>query len=141
MDHKSTLNAFMQAWKDQDYDKMHELSQLTWKDGKDSEMVMLQFSPFKLKKFVVISTTYVSSSCWRYNVDITLENGARVLSAVNVICEVAPGKPAPFGTWGVNPASAQNVLANIPAKKPWKKPEVKPATKEQGKKVKSNARK
>jgi len=117
MNKKETLVAFLEAWANQDYEKMYELSQKTWQDGNDAKKMELLYEPVKLKEFNIFSETYVSNSSMKYNVDLTLENGAKVIAIANVICEVAPGTPAAYGDWGVNPVSVQKVVANIPAKK------------------------
>jgi len=149
MEHNDALQAFLKAWQNEDFKKMFRFSQKTWKEGKSEKHIEALFSPNKMKGFNVFSYAYVSGVAMKYNVDITLANGTRIMSVINVICEIAPGKPAPYGEWGVNPASVQNIVSKVspkegkaaPAsnKKPWKKPEVKKATQEQIKKAKLNA--
>jgi len=67
----------------------------------------------------------------KYNVDITLDNGTKILSVVNVICEEAPHKPRRWGEWGVNPQSVQNIVSKIGPKSGKGKatPKKKPASK------------
>jgi len=136
MDKKDVLIAFLQAWKNQDYEQMYQFSQLTWKEGKTEENIEALFSTAKVKDFNIFSSTYVSSAAQKYAVDLTLESGDRLMcGAVMVICEAAPNKTAAWGEWGVNPASVLNISQKIPAKKPATK---KPAG---VKKAKDNARK
>ena len=123
MDKRDVLTAFMQAWQNQDYEQMFEFSQTRWKAGKNPGHIEALFSTVKLKAFTVFSDTYVSTCAHKYNIDLHLESGNRLMSVVNVICEDFDGKPVSYGTWGVNPHSVQNIVSAIPKKKPVKKQE------------------
>lgn len=142
MDHKETLNAFMQAWINEDYEQMHQFSQKTWKANNSEDAIKALFLDAKLKKFNIFSTTFVSNAAMKCNVDITLKSGDRLMSVVMVICEEKPYQARAYGEWGVNPASVQNIISKITPepKESWKKPKVKKATPEQIKKAKSNAK-
>ena len=116
MQHNDVLQAFLQAWLNKDYDQMFEFAQKTWKEGKTEKDVEYLFGPNPLKDFNVFSSTFVSDSAMKYNVDLAMENGTRLMSVVNVICEEAPSMPRRWGTWGVNPASVQNIVSKISPK-------------------------
>jgi len=118
MESKDVLIAFLKAWQNEDYEQMFEFAQTTWKDRNDENRLKVLYSIAHLKSFKVVSSSYVSGACMRYAVDLVLDNGDQVISSVMVICEIAPGKPAAWGTWGVNPVSVMNVVQKIPAKKP-----------------------
>jgi len=129
---EEVLKAFLQGWIDKDYDKMFEHSQLTWKQGRDVKQLQTLFSFVQLKSFKVISTGTLSSVARRFATELTLDEGTKVVSVINVICEAEPYKPRTYGTWGVNPISVQNVV-----QKPVKKPAPKTTAKKKSTKKKN----
>ena len=115
MDKRDVLTAFLQAWMEGDYGQMYEFAQKTWQKSHTVDHIKVMFQDAKVKEFNSFSNTYVSPAAHKYNVDITMENGGRVMAVIVVICETAPFKPAAYGVWGVNPGSVQNVVGAIPA--------------------------
>jgi hypothetical protein len=90
------------------------------------------FSFVQLKSFKVVSTGTISSVARRFTTELTLDEGTKVVSVINVICEAEPYKPRTYGTWGVNPISVQNVV-----QKPVKKPAPKTTAKKKSTKKKN----
>jgi hypothetical protein len=125
---EEVLKAFLQGWIDEDYEKMFEHSQLTWKQGRNVKQLQTLFSFLQLKSFKVISTGTISSVARRFTTELTLDEGTKVVSVINVICEAEPYKPRTYGTWGVNSISVQNVVQQEkPVAKPAKTDTVKTA--------------
>jgi len=119
---QEVLEAYLKAWKDKDFDKMFELCQLTWKDGKKVIGLKNFIGINDLADYKIISSTTKSSVLRVFAVELYFTNGSAFAAVVNVICEDAPYKTATFGTWGVNPVSALKpvVIINrgkVPAKK------------------------
>jgi len=134
MDKRDVLTAFLQAWANEDYEQMYQFTQKTWKEKHTIEFIKVLFQDAKLKKFNIFSDTFVSNSAHKFTIDFTLSSGDRLMSVVNVICEEAPFTPRPYGEWGVNPVSVQNIVSNIPAEK-------KPPVKNQNSRPKTNGKK
>lgn len=122
------LNTFMQAWIVEDYEKMFEHCQKTWKEGRKAEDLQILFSFLRLKDCRIISTTTTTSVARKFTTELTFDNGDKVVSGINVICETAPYKTATFGEWGVNPVSVMNVVQQMAGNKP--EPEMKEEVKE-----------
>ncbi len=123
METQKILEAYLEAWKNKDYEKMFELCQLTWKEGK-KEVGLKNFLGINyLADYKIISSTIQNSVKRLFAVELYFTSGYALSSVVNVICEAAPYKPATYGTWGVNPVSALKpvVIINkgkVPQKKP-----------------------
>ena len=126
---QEVLNAFMKAWKEENYDKMFEYCQKTWKEGRDLKTIELLFSFIKLKNFRALSTSTTSSVARRFTVELTFDDGDKIVSVINLICETAPYKTATYGEWGVNPVSVIKVVKEISEKKQEKDLEEKPIKK------------
>jgi hypothetical protein len=47
------------------------------------------------------------------------------MSVINVICEDPQGSPLPYGVWGVNPHSVQNIVYKMVPYKVKKQPKKK----------------
>jgi len=116
MEAKKILTEFLQAWVDQDYKLMYKLSQKTWADKNPVKQLEWLFRDSILKDFNIFSTSYVSGSSMKYGVDLTLNDDTKLMSLINVICEAAPLKPAPWGEWGVNPSSVLNIVQKVTPK-------------------------
>ena len=128
---EEVLNAFLEGWRDEDYQKMFDNAQITWKDKKTVKNIEALFSFVRLKAFKGISSSTLNSVKRTFVTELTLEGGDKVISAINVICEAAPYEPRTYGTWGVNPLSVMNITQQMPMEKkkdPVKKPVKKPAS-------------
>jgi len=103
---QETLEAYLASWKAGDFESMFELCQLTWKEGKNVIGLKNLAGRNIPSDYKIISSTTVSSVLRCFAVELYFTNGGAISAVVNVICESAPYKTAPYGTWGVNPVSA-----------------------------------
>ena len=109
---EQTLANWVAAWRDQDWQKMVNLSQLTWVDGEaDPAGILAASYDFKtLRSFEVTRIEVISEVM----VDVTFvvayeaftDDVVRRAITARVIREVAPYEPSTQGQWGVNPISA-----------------------------------
>ncbi len=100
---------FLTAWKDKDWDRMAEFSQITWRSAQNNPAEMLN-SAYGFKDLLgaeIIKKSDVSDVM----VDITATIYYRIAQVekksitARVIRETAPNKPSSEGKWGVNPIS------------------------------------
>lgn len=109
---ESTLAEYVKAWKDQDWDKMTNYVQLTWKDGKNDpagELEAWYGYKIPLKGFEITDVTKVSdvTSDITFTVQyeaITDQISKKQITA-RIIKETAPYTPSEQGQWGINPIS------------------------------------
>lgn len=106
MENQETVQAYLEAWKKGDFKKMFSLCQLTWKEGKIEQNLKDLLTGKNLKDYELISSTTISSVCRKFYFELLFADGTAIRSLINVICEEKPYKTATFGTWGVNPLSA-----------------------------------
>jgi hypothetical protein len=106
------VNDFFQGWKDQNWEKMYDNCQVTWKDQRKQTDIEKHFDldQWKLKQFKINGFSNFSSSKRTFMVELSFADGHIENHMAIVICEAAPYKAAPYGTWGVNPVS---VLRNF----------------------------
>lgn len=118
---KMALVNYLQAWKDEDWLKMGEYTQLTWKDRQTNLLNTLKdkHNFFKIKKFTIGENVPIPGLNNSVCVDIKAKihymvpkgdkkfrNTIKTKSLLaRIICEKEPGRADPNGTWGVNPIS------------------------------------
>lgn len=118
MESKKTLIEFLEAWKNQDFEKMYNLCQLTWKDNHKLNHIEQLFSGPKPKHYKIVSFSVLSDVLNRYMIEVQDPDGNKYISVVNLICEVAPYKAKGYGTWGINPPSVLKFTQVIKKSKP-----------------------
>jgi len=98
---------FLTAWKDEDWDRMAEFTQITWRSDENNaaETMRLMYGPVELDGAEIIEKEVLSDVM----VDITAVIYYREIYKSNfyatLICETEPHHPDPEGKWGVNPTS------------------------------------
>ena len=107
-----TLKNFMNAWKDSNWSKMFENSQITWRiRGRNKGIDLLKgwFYLKDLTTFKILKTEKISDTCVNVTLRISylyyISNLKEVKIRARVICETEPYKPSKDGEWGVNPVS------------------------------------
>ena len=99
---------YLDAWGMQDWNKMYGLTQLTWRSEKDLEELQADYDFKGLETAKITSRSVVSETTVDFTADVSYKFGSEIKTEVmkaRVICESAPYKPDPNGTWGVNPIS------------------------------------
>lgn len=126
-----TLEAFMEAWKSEDWQEAVKATQITWKESKvpDSfikrvliggkkegmpdpaealKNLLIPSIP-KLLKYKIKGHKSISNVTKDVKVDIEYESDDEVIRhrtlVARLICEEASMAPSPKGKWGVNPIS------------------------------------
>ncbi len=103
-----TLKSFLDAWKLQDYEKMHTLCQKTFKVGHTKNQLKA-IMPNRIKSFKLIKTEKSTEVVYDFDISVRIE-GKSKKSMARVICETEPFKPSIDGEWGVNPLSISRSL-------------------------------
>ena len=110
---EQTLANWVAAWRDQDWQRMADLSQLTWVDAEPDPVGILDaWYGFKtpLKGFEVKEIDRISEVASDVTFVVHYEAFANQIDkkeiTAKVIRETAPYNPSPQGEWGVNPISA-----------------------------------
>ncbi len=99
---------YLEAWGMQDWNRMYDLTQLTWRSEKDPMELQNNYDFKGLKTAEIASRSVVSETCVDFTANISYKFGSEVRTEVikaRVIRESAPYQPDPNGTWGVNPIS------------------------------------
>ncbi len=100
---------FLTAWKDEDWNRMAEFTQITWRSIEPNP-AQTMWGMYEVKDLLgaeIVNVSKVSDSC----IDITATIYYRISQVEKknitgrVICEIAPYTPNPGGDWGVNPDS------------------------------------
>jgi len=107
-----TLAGYILAWKDQDWERMVEFTQLTWRENEKDpvEALEAQYDLKTLKGFEIIDSEKISE----VTTDITFVVWYELFTnqidkkqiVARVIKESVPYTPDEQGQWGVNPISA-----------------------------------
>ena len=126
-----TLEAFMEAWKNEKWEEAVKTTQLTWQHskvhadfikqalgnekitgfGNPAEALKNLLVPFipKLLKYVIKGHKTISNVTKDIKIDIEYEHLDKTIRhkslVARLICEEAPMIPSPKGKWGVNPVS------------------------------------
>lgn len=126
-----TLEAFMEAWKDEKWEEAVKTTQLTWQHSKvhadfikqalGNEKIagfgnpaealknLLVPSVPKLLKYEIKGHKSISKVTKDVKVNIEYESANKAIQhktlVARLICEEAPMIPSPKGKWGVNPIS------------------------------------
>ena len=110
---EEVLAKFLVCWKERQWDKMVEFTQLSWANIHDDPAEALKgvFS-YKPLNVSVVGAEKISDVAYKAVLDITYALARGVSSNMKVearmICETAPMEPSPDGVWGVNPQSLWN---------------------------------
>ncbi|SMO74827.1 hypothetical protein SAMN06269117_12519 [Balnearium lithotrophicum] len=112
-----TLIAFLEAWKEKDWDRMYNLCQETWKKDNPNgrEFLKNNYGIYQLLGAEILKEIpqpqNLSESFYDVKVRLYLKDISGEISSVKrsfrLICESGPYQPAPpgIGKWGVNPLS------------------------------------
>jgi len=108
-----TLINFIEAIKKRNWAGAVQYSQLSWQSKRSqyerAQFMEINFDPYKIKSYKIISKDIDSDSYKSYTVRVegvnVLKNEVHLEMKANVICETMGG-PDPNGKWGVNPSSA-----------------------------------
>lgn len=126
-----TLEAFMEAWKNENWGEAARVTQLTWQHskvqadlikqalsnekiagfGNPAEALKNLLIPFipKLLKYEIKGHKSISKVTKGIKVNIEYESADKTIQhkmlTARLICEEAPMIPSPKGKWGVNPIS------------------------------------
>jgi len=101
---------FLTAWKDKDWDRMAEFTQITWRSNEENPAEMLNaVYGFKdlLGAEIIRKEEWGSDAAVKITATIyyrIAQVEKKTITAM-VICETAPYEPNPEGKWGVNPIS------------------------------------
>ena len=111
---ESAVAAFMQAWQAQDWDKMIEACQLTWRASPagNTETLRLRFGsmvPPASTKIIKINPVGTAVTDVYVAFDHALPLPGAITMRLRTVCETGPYQPSIDGTWGVNPVSAKGV--------------------------------
>lgn len=98
-----TVKSFLEAWKLQDYEKMHTLCNKTYKVGHTKNQVKALL-PNRIKSYKILETNPVSDVMHDVTVSIRIQGKSKKCTA-RLLCETVPFKPSIDGEWGVNPIS------------------------------------
>lgn len=117
---EEVATAFCEAWVKQDWEKMQDYLQLTWKEGKED---LTQELKDKLEARPLLSFAIVPDETRKIQgpmlpegtmVDVVIDGVVkgvrkeeRSKMLLRLACETAPYKPAVGGQWAVNPASVR----------------------------------
>jgi hypothetical protein len=130
------LETFLLALGNREWDKMVEVSQLTWRATRENpvEEVEAMLGWMNLVKFRIFCTypvqheilpkgTMVDAKCFvEYKLPTGETRERNVM--IRLACEKAPHEPDAEGTWGVNPISIREASLTTQEKKPDEKPTV-----------------
>lgn len=109
---EQTLASWVAAWRDQDWQRMVNLSQLTWVDRQSDPAGTLEaWYDFKvLRGFEVTRIEAISEVTTDVTFEVAYEAFTNEIErneiTARVIQEAGPLDPSPQGQWGVNPSSA-----------------------------------
>ncbi len=111
MSYKTTAEVWLESYKQKDFVKMHELSQLSWKSKEQnsikkiedmfSGLELVSFDFLKEEKHTYCFVTLEYMVKFRFNKK--LKKG---IIRFNLVCEKEAYVTSFNGTWGVNPISA-----------------------------------
>ena len=108
LDSYQTVQAYIEAIKNEKWNKLFDLCQLTWKKGNTTtpeHFKNMYDMLLPIDKYTILKEDY-GAKCWhRYSIIIKKMSGTTITMNTNVICEKAPYTPDINGTWGVNPIS------------------------------------
>ena len=102
------VNRWLLLAKEQKWDEMTKIAQLTWvnkKGSKAAEEISWKYDFFEISSWRIISTSRTSDTFYTITVEVQTQLGTKTMKA-NVIREIAPYQPSKNGKWGVNPVSA-----------------------------------
>ena len=105
---EDVVNKWLTYAKDQNWDAMATISQLTWKSKKGSsaaEEISWNYDFFDIKSWRIISSIKKSDTFYTVKVEIETQLGKKTMKA-NVIREISPYQESVNGKWGINPISA-----------------------------------
>ena len=107
----AALDAFMNAWKTEDWGAMLLVSQKTWTSERGNALKALKarFSTMRPESWTVEDAIEPKGLAKGVAVDATVAvhflNMRDTTYTVRLICEIEPYKADPEGAWGVNPPS------------------------------------
>ena len=109
-DHITSLaDRWLIAARVRDWERMLDMAQITWKSKKsvqgNLDTLQAFFGEHKIKRWKTGEVTRVSGVMYIVTALIFTAAGTFHMKA-NAICEKAPYKSDPNGTWGINPISA-----------------------------------
>lgn len=111
MNPSETLEAYLSAWKIEDWFSMAKYLQKTARvHGYGPDKLKREFYDVKLKDFEVTGSERQSDVCEHVSADVVIVHlGKKMDKAIlaNVIKESKPYEPDSYGIWGVNPLSVQ----------------------------------
>jgi hypothetical protein len=103
-----TIKSFLEAWKAEDYKKMHDLSQKTYKVA-NSKIQLKNLFNERLKSYKITSLNEVNDVV--HDFELTLKvDGKQRKAIARLICESEPFNADIHGDWGVNPISINRLL-------------------------------
>ena len=103
MDAFDTMTYWLGAWQDEDWRKMYDYSQRTWR-SKHSPNELSGFIPIFGYRVVDVNVLGPCLADIRY--DVELEDGNWQRYTARMVKEIGIQKPRENGIWGVNPISA-----------------------------------
>lgn len=116
---QKSLKQFMGAWVKKDYQKMHLVSQETWKsEQKPFEGLnwfsKLTFGNVSIEDYKITGSTVVKKEkIIDFYVQVKHKEKWSDKGRVRVLCEDKPYSLSPEGRWGVNPVSATSLFHEI----------------------------
>lgn len=98
-----TMTNWLGAWQDEDWQKMYDYSQKTWK-SKHSPEDLSGFIPISGYRVVDVNILGPCLADVTYDVEVAENNWQRYTA--RMVKEIGVHKPRENGIWGVNPISA-----------------------------------
>jgi len=104
------LAEFLTAWRDEDWDRMAEFTQITWRSGEENPAELLE-AQYGFKD--LLGAEMVRKEEWGSDAAVKIiatiyyriaQVEKKTITAM-VICETEPYTTDPEGKWGVNPLS------------------------------------
>lgn len=95
------LDAWLQAWREQDWEKMLQASQLSWREKSSTPDLSDWFGFRELISWEIQGGENIGESCYRVVVYV-----AYMFAEERRVRAIAPTVVLDGGSWGVNPVSA-----------------------------------
>lgn len=105
---KKAIKEFLENWKLNDFKKMYDNSQITWKKNHPKNVLKDMF-PNRIKTYSLGEVKELTPAHFTVKITVRVKGVLKHLIA-HLVCETAPFTPSIKGKWGVNPSS---VIKNL----------------------------
>lgn len=100
---KVEFRKFLDGWKQENFEKMLKVVQITWKSNHPKFDLKALF-PKKIEKYSMGEVKKITPAHVTVNVTVQIGGESKELVA-HLVCETKPFTPSLKGQWGVNPTS------------------------------------